>query len=281
LSLSKICRLFGISRQAIYQERQRICTREKELLEVKLLVEEIRLEQPRLGTRKLYYLLKNKFSLKHIKIGRDALFDYLRRENLLIYPKKRYTKTTFSKHWLRKYPNLLKTIDLKRKEQVFVSDITYVKTKTNVCYLSLVTDAYSRKIMGYELSENMNAENVVKAIKMAIKNRTGYLPLIHHSDRGLQYCSEIYQKVLGDNKITPSMTDGYDCYQNALAERINGILKQEFLIYKCKNIHDLKQMVKESIYIYNNKRPHLSLKMKTPEIMHKKSGKVKSSRLVF
>ena len=101
--------------------------------------------------------------------------------------------------------------------------------------------------MGYELSENMNAENVVKALKMAVKNRTTHLPLIHHSDRGLQYCSEVYQKVLVKNKIKPSMTDGYDCYQNALAERINGILKQEFLIYKCKNIQDLKQMVKESI----------------------------------
>lgn len=281
MSLSKICRLFGISRQAIYQQRQRICIREKELDKVKRFIEEIRLEQPRIGTRKLYYLLQNKFRLENIKIGRDALFDYLRRENLLIYPKKRYTRTTFSKHWLRKYPNLLKSTALKRKEQVFVSDITYVKTKTNVCYLSLVTDAYSRKIMGYELSENMNAENVVKALKMAVRNRVTHLPLIHHSDRGLQYCSEIYQKVLGENKITPSMTDGYDCYQNALAERINGILKQEFLIHRCKNIRDLRQMVKESIYIYNNKRPHLSLKMKTPEMMHKKSGKSASSGLVF
>ena len=147
MSLSNICRLFGISRQAVYQERQRACVREKELQKVRQFVEQIRLEQPRIGTRKLYYLLKDKFMLEGIKIGRDALFDYLRRENLLIYPKKRYTKTTFSKHWLRKYPNLLKTTLIKRKEQVFVSDITYVKTKKSVCYLSLVTDAYSRKIM--------------------------------------------------------------------------------------------------------------------------------------
>lgn len=194
--------------------------------------------------------------------------DYLRRENLLIHPKKRYTRTTFSKHWLRKHPNLLKTIRLKRREQVFVR-YHVCKTKTNVCYSFLVTDAYSRKIMGFELSENMNAENVVTAVR----NRITHLPLIHHSDRGLQYCSEIYQKVLRENKIKPSMTDGYDCYQNALAERINGILKQEFLIYKCKNVQDLKQMVKESIYIYN-KRPHLSLKMNTLEKMHKKSGLV-------
>lgn len=166
-------------------------------------VEQIRFEQPRIGTRKLYYLLKNKFTLENIKIDRDALFNYLRREKLLIYPKKRYTRTTFSKHWLRKHSNLLKTTCLKRKEQVFVSDITYVKTKTNVYYLSLVTDPYSRKIMGYELSENMNAENVVKALKMAVRNRATHLPLIHHSDRGLQYCSELYQKVLVENKIPP------------------------------------------------------------------------------
>jgi len=270
-----------MSRQAVYQQRKRLQIREKELLIVKQLIEEIRLEQPRIGTRKLYHLLKNKFKLHNVKIGRDALFDYLRRENLLIYPKKRYTRTTFSKHWLRKHPNLIKTIELKRKEHIFVSDITYVKTKANVCYLSLVTDAYSRKIMGYELSENMNAENVVKALKMAVKNRATNLQLIHHSDRGLQYCSEVYQKVLNKNKILPSMTDGYDCYQNALAERVNGILKQEFLIYKCKNINDLKQMVKESIYIYNNKRPHLSLNMQTPEMVHKKSGKFKSPGLIF
>lgn len=164
---------------------------------------------------------------------------------------------------------------------MFVSDIAYEKTKTGECYLSLITDAYSRKIMGYELSENMNAENVVKALKMAVRNRTTNSDLIHHSDRGLQYCSEIYQKVLGENNIQTTITDGYDCYQNALAERINGILKQGFFIYKCKNIQDLKQMVRESIYIYNNKRPHMSLKMKTPEMMHKKSGKSKSSGWVF
>ena len=127
----------------------------------------------------------------------------------------------------------------------------------------------------------MNAENVVKALKMAARNRTTHLPLNHNSDRGLQYCSQVYQKLLVENKITPSMADGYDCYQNALAERINGIFKQEFLIYKCKNMQDLKQMLKESIYIYNNKRPHLSLKMKNPGNNPQKSGKSISSGLIF
>ncbi len=135
--------------------------------------------------------------------------------------------------------------------------------------------------MGYELSENMNAENVVKALKMAVRNRITHLSLIHHSDRGLQYCSEIYQKVLRENKIKPSMTDGYDCYQNALAERINVILKQEFLIYKCKKCSGFKTNSEGKYLYFNNKRPHLSLKMNTPEEIHKKSGKSISSGLVF
>jgi len=231
---------------------------------------EIRREMPRLGTRKLYYLLKERFKNQGIKIGRDALFDYLKREHLLIKPKKNYTKTTYSKHWLRKYPNLLKEYAPTKPEQVFVSDITYIKSRDKTHYLSLVTDAYSRKIVGYRLSDDMSAENVVKAVRMAIKSRITNHNLIHHSDRGLQYCSRVYQKELKENNIKPSMTDGYDCYQNALAERINGILKHEFLIYKCNNGKELKQLIRESIDVYNNKRPHLSLNMKTPNFVHNK-----------
>lgn len=266
--------MLGISRQAIYQMRNRVLLREIELAKVKAMVQEIRMELPRLGTRKLYYLLTERFKEAGIKIGRDALFDFLRRESLLIRPKKSYTKTTYSNHWLRKHPNLLKDLEINQEEQVFVSDITYVKTKEKTCYLSLVTDAYSRKIMGYSVSENMNAENVAEALQMAIKNRTTNNKLIHHSDRGLQYCSDYYQQILKKHRIKPSMTDGYDCYQNALAERVNGILKQEFLLYKTENIKQLDKMVKESIYLYNNKRPHLGLKMKTPNMAHKKRGRL-------
>jgi len=226
---------------------------------------------PRLGTRKLYYLLKNDFESLPIKIGRDALFDYLRSENLLIRPKKNYTKTTQSKHWLHKYPNLLQDLKPVRAEQVFASDITYIKSRERTHYLSLVTDAFSRKIMGYQVSNNLNTENMLSALKMAIRNRETQLPLIHHSDRGLQYCAAMYQDHLKTNAIKPSMTDGYDCYQNALAERINGILKQEFFIEPCNNIHELKRLVKESVQTYNKLRPHLSLKMKTPNLVHEKT----------
>ena len=225
---------------------------------------------PRLGTRKLYQLIKPELEKQGIKLGRDGLFRYLREQGMLVQPRKSYTKTTNSKHWMRKHPNLLKEYSPKAPEEVFVSDITYVDSEQGVHYLSLVTDAYSRKIMGYELSNEMKATDVVKALEMTIKNRQYNHDVIHHSDRGLQYCSEIYQSALFKSNIKPSMTDGYDCYQNALAERINGILKQEFLLYKCRGIEELKLLVDESIQIYNEIRPHLSLGMKTPNEVHKK-----------
>ncbi len=253
--------------------------RSQELNLVKEAVMEIRMQMPRLGTRKLYYLLEKKLSEMPIKIGRDALFSFLKSENMLIKPKKNYTKTTNSKHWLRKHPNLYLGLDVKEPEQVFVSDITYLKSQEQTHYLSLVTDAFSRKIMGYCLSDDMSSENVVKALKMAVKNKKTNKPSIHHSDRGLQYCSDLYQKELAKNNITPSMTDGYDCYQNALAERVNGILKNEFLVYKCKTKNDLQNLVNESIEIYNNKRPHLNLNMKTPNFVHEKTDEESLHRL--
>ena len=226
---------------------------------------------PRLGTRKLYFLLKPEFEQAELKLGRDGLFNYLRKECMLIKPKKNYTKTTNSNHWLRKHPNLYNGVDVKFPEEFFVSDITYVKSHERTHYLSLVTDVYSRKIMGYHLSDDMSSENVVKALKKAVKNKVTDQLTIHHSDRGLQYCSAIYQDELLRNNMTPSMTDGYDCYQNALAERINGILKQEYLIEKAKNGRDLGKMVKEAVDSYNNRRPHTSLNYKTPNFIHQKT----------
>ena len=226
---------------------------------------------PRLGTRKLYYLLKPKLNELGIKLGRDGLFDYLREHRLLVKPKRSYTKTTDSRHWMKKHPNLVQDLHINRPEQVFVSDITYVESAEGVHYLSLVTDRFSRKIMGYHLSENMTAVEVVKAVKQALKAQVTSDSLIHHSDRGSQYCSALYQAELRKNGVSPSMTDGYDCYQNALAERINGILKQEFLLLKCNSFKELKRLIEESIQIYNTIRPHLSLGMKTPEEVHKKA----------
>lgn len=270
MSLSKACKLLGITRQAIYQREKRENERQAILHPVREMVLNHRRKMPRIGTRKLHWLIKPQLNAAGIKLGRDGLFDYLRQEGLLVRPKKSYTKTTHSKHWMRKYPNLLKELSITRPEQVFVSDITYVESHEGVHYLSLVTDAYTRKIMGYELSRNMKAENVVKALKQAIGRRVTTESLIHHSDRGLQYCSAIYQDELASSNISPSMTDGYDCYQNALAERVNGILKQEFLLYRCNTFAELNTVITQSIKIYNEQRPHLSLDMKTPEEVHTK-----------
>lgn len=268
--------MIGISRQSVYQAEQRVRERAKLLEKVKLLVLEIRIKMPRIGTRKLYYLIQDKLLQLDIKMGRDALFNYLRTQNMLIKRRHNYIKTTHSKHWLRKHPNLLLEVKPSSKEEVFVSDITYVKTHQGTHYLSLVTDAYSRKIMGYKLSNDMTSENVVKALHMAIKNKTTTKQTIHHSDRGLQYCSSIYQNKLEKNNMIPSMTDGYDCYQNALAERINGILKQEFLYLKCKSMGELNKLIDYAIDTYNNLRPHLALNYKTPNFIHNKKPQERS-----
>lgn len=227
---------------------------------------------PRLGTRKLYHMLKPKLEDREIKLGRDAFFALLKEHKLLVKPKKQYTKTTFSKHWMRKHPNLFADLKLVRPDEAYVSDITYVESDEGVHYLSLVTDAFSRKIVGHHLSRDMSTTEVVKALRMATRGRTSDQPLVHHSDRGLQYCSGLYQEELARHHIEPSMTDGYDCYQNALAERINGILKQEFLLVKSPTFEVLNQMVDESIAIYNDLRPHLSLAFKTPNEVHEKAA---------
>ena len=271
MSLSRLSSLFGCSRQSLYQLRARQQRRAAQLAPLRELVQKVRRQLPRVGTRKLYYLLSGQLHEQGIKLGRDGLFAYLRAEHLLISPRRSYTKTTNSKHWLRKYPNLVQELAVERSEQVFVSDITYVKSRQRTHYLSLVTDAFSRRIMGYALSDDLSAESVGRALKMALKERKTALPLIHHSDRGLQYCSQHYQHILRKHGIRPSMTDGYDCYQNALAERMNGILKEEFLIYPCNTRQELAVLVKQAVESYNTRRPHLSLKMLTPQQVHEKT----------
>lgn len=251
---------------------QRHRRRQTELRPVLDLVRDVRRHLPRVGTRKLYHLLQADLQDLDIKLGRDGLFDYLRQQGLLIRPKRRYTKTTDSRHWLKKHPNRYRDQRWCRPEQAFVADITYLESREGVHYLSLVTDAYSRCIMGHELSREMKAVDTVKALTRALHQRVSRHPLIHHSDRGVQYCSAVYQAVLRKNGVKPSMTDGYDCYQNALAERVNGILKQEFLVERCNSFEELGILVEQSIRAYNRLRPHLSLGMKTPDEVHKKAS---------
>lgn len=214
-------------------------------------------------------MLKKDIDSFNIKLGRDGLFDFLRAEHLLIKPKRNYIKTTNSKHWMRKYPNLAGSLPVNRPEQLWVSDITYIRTALGHNYLSLVTDAYSKRIMGYELLENLSVEGPVNAMKMALKNRKYNHQLMHHSDRGLQYCSAEYIRQLLDNGVVVSMTENGDPYENAIAERINGILKHEFLLTNgFKDQLEAINIIKQSIAIYNQERPHLSCQMLTPMEMH-------------
>lgn len=262
------CHLFGIDRQVYYRAiRRRVCKQSKADQVIDMIME-IRKSMPRIGTRKLYYLLLDK--LRHLKIGRDKFFNILRANHLLIEPKRSYHVTTNSHHRFRKHQNLVLNTVINRPEQVWVSDITYIGKREKPCYLSLVTDAYSKKIMGYSVADNLNTESSLMALSMAIKSRQDKgLALIHHSDRGLQYCADNYQTMLNKSNIKCSMTNNGDPYENAVAERINGILKQEFLIDTYhQNVAIMKIIVKEAIEIYNNQRPHYSNYMLTPKQMH-------------
>ena len=236
------------------------------------MVNEIRIKMPKLGTRKLYHILQA--DLKKLSIGRDKLFQILKANHMLIKPTRSYHVTTNSHHRFRKHKNIIEKLNIERPEQVWVADITYIGNRQNPIYLALITDAYSKKIVGYDVSSSLDASGCIRALKRAVKSRD-YIKssLIHHSDRGLQYCSDEYQKILKRNNIKPSMTETYDPYANAVAERVNGILKFEFLNYYGYKLELklMKKVVDESIKIYNKERPHYSCYMKTPNDMHKQS----------
>ena len=191
---------------------------------------------------------------------------------MLVHPKRCYRKTTDSKHWLYKHPNLLKERPRPvMAEQVWVADITYIETKQAIGYLSLITDAYSRRIMGHHLHASLHTDGVLHALRMALKQRKTERSLIHHSDRGIQYCARSYQQLHQRHGVACSMTDGYDCYQNALAERVNGILKTELLTVIPLDLSQAATMIEQAIDIYNYQRPHQALKYKTPDAVHRAS----------
>ncbi len=261
--------MFGWNRQVYYRstKRSKACRNKAE--QVVDLVEDIRIKMPKLGGRKLYFLLSE--PLKELKIGRDKFFNILRANHLLIIPKRSYHVTTNSHHRFRKHKNLVSDYQVTKPNQVWVADITYIGNRKNPSYLSLITDAYSKKIVGHHVAENLTTEGSLLALKKAIKNQEPVLKsIIHHSDRGLQYCSDEYQRILEKNNIKCSMTQNSDPYENAVAERINGILKQEFDIDKFDVETKIKRkIVDESIKIYNELRPHFSNHYLTPNQMHK------------
>lgn len=271
VSLERFCWLLGLTRQALYKNNWKTkCKSSKEQL-ILGEVKNIRQEHPAIGTRKLHKLLEPFYQKHSIKMGRDALFSTLSDHRLLVRRRKRRIYTTRSHHWLKKYSNLIKGWHPELPEQLWVSDITYVPCDRQYLYLSLVTDAYSHKIMGYHIADTLEAVHCTKALQMALAARSHPTHnLIHHSDRGIQYCSSSYTELLMQHSISISMTESGDSLDNAIAERINGIIKQEYLKYlRPSNLQQATEMLKQIVESYNKRRPHLSIQMNTPDKVHK------------
>ncbi len=271
-----LCLLLGYSRQAYYQQ---IKVQAQEALQEDLLVQEvvrIRKTQKRIGTRKLLIMMHVFMQQHTIGIGRDAFFEILRNQGLLVRKRKRSKpQTTFSNHWLRKYQNLIIGFVPNAHNQLWVSDITYIRLEKGFAYLSLITDAYSHKIIGFYLCEDLSAKGCVLALKMALKSNPSHDHLIHHSDRGLQYCSHDYVSLLEENHIQISMTRNGDPLENAMAERVNGILKDELLEICYPTFAQAQVAIASAISTYNFQRPHSSVDMLTPVVAHTKSGELK------
>jgi len=264
-SVGSICDVHGLSRQAYYSHYRRLGISSIEESLVLKLVRNIRKKHPRMGGKKLHNLLKEKLRKIGRGIGRDKLFDILRLNGLLIKPLRKYVRTTNSHHRFRVYTNLIENIEINRSNQVFVSDITYLSTYDRFYYLSLVTDAYSRKIVGYNLSDSLSLEGCFTALKMSLSELKETEGLIHHSDRGIQYCSNKYTQMLKLKRIRISMAGKGNAYENAIAERVNGILKIEYLLdKKYPNYKELKKSVNAAVKLYNEERPHMSLGYETP-----------------
>jgi len=254
------CRIVGFARSGYYKSsivKQRKQQQQEKTLEQ---VHRIRYDLPRVGGKKLHHLLQ--LEMEGYTLGRDRLFSLLREERLLILRRRKYAVTTDSRHQLPIYDNKLVGLAIEHPNQVWVSDITYVRTKQGFAYVSFVTDLYSRKIVGYHANHSLELEGCVKAIKMALKQG---VPKIHHSDRGSQYCSPHYTTFLTQKGAEISMADKGNCYQNAVAERINGIMKAEFKLNATfADVAAVQKAVAQAVENYNNKRPHWMLKLKVP-----------------
>ncbi len=276
INLQLICSLYGKTRQAYYDHRKEENKTSIAYMIVLTLVGEIRKDIPRMGGRKLHHVLVAEFEKHGIKIGRDQLFDLLRFHGLLIRRRKRGVRTTDSYHWLRKYQNLVEVLKLTCPEELWVADITYIKTSQGYSYLSLITDAYSRKIVGYALHPTLEATGCVKALQMAIKQRTYNTPgLIHHSDRGIQYCCSDYVELLKSEAIAISMTENGNPYDNALAERMNNTIKNDYAPEKIyHNQKEAAVTIDRIVHSYNDRRPHQSLDYLTPNQAHLMQGSI-------
>jgi transposase InsO family protein len=234
------------------------------------IVKKRRKSLPREGVRKLKKSLNEEFNSANLKVGRDTLFNLLRKHQMLTLRKKYSARTTNSHHRFYKYNNIIKDLEVTRANQVWVSDITYIRTIKGFCYLALITDMHSRKIVGYDLSDSLELNGCVRALNKAIYQAKNIKGLIHHSDRGIQYCSNVYTQILKRKMIDISMTQENHCYENAMAERVNGILKDEFYLDQTfMNVAQAKRATKNAINLYNEIRLHLSLDFKTPNMVYK------------
>jgi len=267
--LPNVCNCFGLKRDAYYKYKRREDKRLEIEKKVVAIVQQRRKSLPREGVRKLEKSLKDEFAKAQLKVGRDTLFNILRKHNMLTLRKKYSTRTTNSLHRFYKYKNIIKDVKVTGPNQVWVSDITYIRTLKGFCYLALITDMYSRKIVGYNLSDSLELAGCVRALQKALKQSGKRSSLIHHSDRGIQYCSNVYTQILKRNNIAISMTEDNHCYENALAERVNGILKDEFYLDQTfTDVAHAKRATKNAINLYNEIRLHLSLNFKTPNYVH-------------
>ena len=272
LGIGLLCQLFGKTRHAYYDALWR---KERSPIKEDIILQEIthiRKQLPRLGTRKLHHLLGKRLLSHNMTIGRDYLFNLLSDHDLLVRQRKRKAMTTNSRHWMKKYSNLIKDMEITRPEQVWVSDITYIRMVNQWGYLSLVTDAFSRKIMGYSFRMDLTAQGCIDALTMALNNKTYQEAMIHHSDRGSQYCSSQYVKLLLQNNVAISMTENGDPYENAIAERVNGIIKTEFNLHSSMlGLGQTQKHISKSIANYNALRPHASCDYLTPNQAHLKT----------
>lgn len=267
-----LCGLFGRSKQAFYQHHRKADENRIDKERILLHIREIRDNLPGCGVRKIHEMLRRYHQPCHI--GRDRLFDLLREEGMLIRKRKRKKRTTYSDHHMRIYPNAVTDVIPVRPNEIWVSDITYLQYLDKDYYLFLVTDAYSHKIVGWRLSDNMKVNNAVQTLRMALRQRKDKNHLIHHSDRGSQYASYKYMRLLKRNGIMPSMTENGDPRENAIAERVNGILKEEFFKYMQLTENNIDKEIANAITNYNTRRIHYSIGLMTPEEAHRSTGKL-------
>lgn len=273
MSVAGLCEKVGMTRQNYYKARTARQRREVDEGLVKHLVEAERAVQPRLGGLKLHSMLKDRLESEGVRVGRDRFFEVLRNQALLLEPLPKAPRTTNSSHSLPVYRNLVKEKELTGPHQVWISDITYIRTREGFGYLSLISDKYSRKVVGHHLAATLESEDALKALKKAVKGLPSGARPIHHSDRGCQYCSHEYVEELNAHGLGISMTEIDHCAENAQAERVNGILKQEyFLNYEFSTMEQARRAVDEAVDLYNSRRPHRSLNMKTPEQVHRKAA---------